>query len=108
MNKKIKVFGKEITIRKPEPYADIRDILIPQIAFMSVIMIVLSFTLSFILALILLKEQGTDLSPMQEGINFWLRLPMTFLVLIWIALTSDALDEIKKERDKKRYSKPLI
>lgn len=108
MNQKIKILGQEITIRKPEPYADIRDILITQIAFIALIMLVISFMLSFGLALIFLKESGTPLEPLQKGIDFWFKLPATFIFLIWIALTSDALDEIKKKRDKKRYSKPLI
>ncbi|MBE3087128.1 MAG: hypothetical protein IMZ64_13025 [Bacteroidetes bacterium] len=108
MNKKIKVFGKQITIRKPEPYADIRDALITQIAFIAVIMLVLSYVLSFSLALIFLKEHGTDLGPMWKGIGFWVRLPITFFMLIMIALTSAAMDEIQKKRDKERYSKPLI
>jgi hypothetical protein len=107
MNKKIKIFGQEIWIGTPT-YAKLTALLVPQILLIAVIMLVLSFTFSFSLALILLKEQGIDLIPMQEGIDFWFKLPMTFIMLIWIALTSAAMDEIQKKQDKKRYSKPLI
>jgi hypothetical protein len=107
MNKKIKIFGYEITIGTPN-YAKLTAALVPQILLIATIMLVISYTFSFLFALILLKESGIDLMPLQKGIDFWFRLPGTFIVLIWIALTSAAMDEIQKKRDKKRYSKPLI
>jgi hypothetical protein len=104
MNKTFKLFGEEIIIRPPT-YAKLTAALIPQILLIAGIMLVLSYTFSFYL---ILKELGTPTEPLQEGIAFWVRLPVTFIFLIWIALSSDAMDEIQKKREKKRYYKPLI
>jgi len=107
MNRKIKIFGQEITIGTPT-YAKLTAALVPQILLIATIMLVISYTFSFMLALVLLKEQGIDLMPMQKKIGFWFRLPATLVMLICLALTSATMDEIQKKRDKKRYSKPLI
>jgi len=107
MNKKFNILGKEIVVGIPT-YAKLTAFLIPHIVLIAVIMLVVSFMLSYNLALILLLEQGKDLTRSWNSIMFFLRLPVTFILLIWIALISAAMDEIQKKRDKERYSKPLI
>lgn len=109
MNKKIKVFGQEITIRKPEPYADIRDMLLCWTIGLAVIMLTISFTFSWFWAYMFLRDyMGADMEKLNPGFEWWFRIPITFLSLVYLTLLAAILDEAQKKRDKKRYSKPLI
>jgi Na+-driven multidrug efflux pump len=108
MNQKIKILGKEITIRKPEPYADIRDMLMAWSIGLAVIMLTISFTFSWFWAYLFLREYGADMEKLNPSFEWWFRIPITFLSLVTLTLISAALDEAKKKREKERYSKPPI
>jgi hypothetical protein len=109
MNRKFNVFGQEITIRKPEPYADLRDMLMAWTMGLAVIMLTISFTFSWFWAYMFLRDYGgADMEKLNPGFEWWFKIPITFLSLVTLTLLSDVLDKVHKKREKERYTKPLV
>jgi lysylphosphatidylglycerol synthetase-like protein (DUF2156 family) len=85
---------------KKNIYSKISASLLAWICGLGSLMLIMSFTFSWMWAYTFMLEQGKDMEKLSKGFDFWLRIPVTFMALIILALISNVLD-IQYKRNQK-------